>query len=176
MTADETASETHTDLDALFGAQFKRIARLIARVTRDPSRAEELAVDVFLKWSRTPNTKGSNAAGWLYRTAIRTGLNELRAETRRRWYERLFAVAPAARQQVSTPEDIHATNESRDQVRVVLSQLSRRQAALLVLRSDGFSYAEIAAALELNPASVGVLLGRAQSAFQKEFVRRYGEA
>src|SRR5262245_22132644 len=90
MTADETGSETTTDLDSLFSAQFKRIARLIARVTRDPSRAEELAVEVFLKWSRTPNANRSHAVGWLYRTAMRVGLNELRAETRRRWYERLF--------------------------------------------------------------------------------------
>jgi RNA polymerase sigma-70 factor, ECF subfamily len=158
MTADETVSEG-TDLDALFDAQFTRIARVIARVTRDPSRAEELAVDVFLKWSRTPSAKGAHAVGWLYRAAIRVGLNELRSETRRRWYERLFTVTPTPRSRVSTPEDVRATNESREQVRVVLSHLSRRQAALLVLRSDGLSYAEMAAALKLNPASIGVLPG-----------------
>ncbi len=176
MTGDETASETAADLDTLFDAQFTRIARVIARVTRDPSRAEELAVEVFLKWSRTPTAKGPHAVGWLYRTAMRMGLNELRSETRRRWYERLCAVTPTARARVSTPEDVRKTNESREQVRVVLSRLSRRQAALLVLRSDGLSYAEIAAALTLNPASVGVLLGRAHVAFQHEYVRRYGEA
>ena len=176
MTADETVPDTSADLDSLFDAQFTRITRVIARVTRDPSRAEELAVDVFLKWSRTPGARGPHAVGWLYRTAIRVGLNELRSETRRQWYERLFTVTPTARSHVSTPEDVRATNESREQVRVVLSHLSRRQAALLVLQSDGFSNAEMAAALNLNPASVGVLLARAQAVFHREYVRRYGDA
>jgi RNA polymerase sigma-70 factor (ECF subfamily) len=57
----------------------------------------------------------------------------------------------------------------------VLAALDARQAELLVLRSGGLSYTEIAAALEMNPASVGTLLARAQQAFRKEFVQRYGE-
>jgi RNA polymerase sigma-70 factor (ECF subfamily) len=45
----------------------------------------------------------------------------------------------------------------------------------LLLRNQGFSYEEIASALHLNPASVGTLLSRAQMAFRKEYVKRYGE-
>ena len=174
MTADDAASAAAVDLDSLFRAQFPRIARLIARVTRDPSRAEELAVDVFLKWSRTPSAHGPHAIGWLYRTAIRIGLNELRSETRRRWYERLFAFVPSERSAVPTPEDTHGTNQSREHVRIVLSNLPRRQAAMLLLRSDGLAYAEIAAALDVNAVSIGTLLARAQRAFRKEYVKRYG--
>jgi RNA polymerase sigma-70 factor, ECF subfamily len=33
----------------------------------------------------------------------------------------------------------------------------------------------LAAALKLNPASVGTLLSRAQQAFRKEYIQRYGE-
>jgi RNA polymerase sigma-70 factor (ECF subfamily) len=55
MTAEDAAAAGTVDLDSLFDAQFTRISRVIARVTRDPSRAEELAVDVFLKWSKTPS-------------------------------------------------------------------------------------------------------------------------
>ena len=175
MTADDTAPAV-IELDALFEAQFVRIARVIARVTRDPSRAEELAVEVFLKWSRTPSAHGASSVGWLYKTATRVGLNELRRDTRRQRYERLFAFVPSGRPLSATPEDVRATNETRDQVRVVLATLPHRQAALLVLRTDGLTYSEIAAALELNPASVGTLLGRAETAFEKEYVRRYGDA
>jgi RNA polymerase sigma-70 factor, ECF subfamily len=174
VTADDAASAAAVDLDSLFRAQFPRIARLIARVTRDPSRAEELAVDVFLKWSRTPKAHGPHAIGWLYRTAIRIGLNELRSETRRRWYERLFAFIPSERFAVPTPEDMHGANQSREHVRIVLSGLPRRQAAMLLLRSDGLTYAEIAAALNVNAASVGTLLTRAQRSFRKEYIKRYG--
>jgi RNA polymerase sigma-70 factor (ECF subfamily) len=174
MTADDAAPEAAVDIDSLFRAQFTRIARVIARVTRDPSRAEELAVDVFLKWSRTPKAHGPHAIGWLYRTAMRVGFNELRSETRRHWYERLSAFVPSGRSAVATPEDERQANESRDQVRAVLGKMRHRQAALLILRSDGLSYAEIAAALSLNVASIGTLLARAEAAFQKEYIKRYG--
>src|SRR5581483_10815552 len=42
--------EAGPDLETVFRAQYERIARIIAGVIRDPARAEELAVDVFLKW------------------------------------------------------------------------------------------------------------------------------
>ena len=70
--------EAGTDFDAVFDAQYQRIARVIAGVIRDRGRAEELAVEVFLKWSRKSNTLEGNANAWLYRTAVRTGLNEFR--------------------------------------------------------------------------------------------------
>lgn len=176
MTAGDAAGSATVDLDGLFDAEFARIARVIARVTRDPARAEELAVDVFLKWARTPNAQGPHAVGWLYRTAMRVALNELRGETRRQRYERLFALLPTRRLPVRTPQDLHETNQSREHVRVVLGTLPRRQAALLILRSDDMSYAEIAATLGLNPASVGTLLARAYASFQTEYVKRYGNA
>jgi len=50
-----------------------------------------------------------------------------------------------------------------------------RQAELLLLRSDGHSYDELAGSLSLNPASVGTLLSRAKQAFRKEYVKRYSE-
>jgi hypothetical protein len=50
------ANEAKTDLETMFSAEYKRIARIIARVTRDPARAEELAVDVFPEVG--PDTKG----------------------------------------------------------------------------------------------------------------------
>src|SRR5512135_2439813 len=76
------------DIEMIFQAHYERIARVIARVLRDPSRAEELAVEVFLKWSRNPGAQGENAQAWLYRAAVRAGLDELRRESRRAQRER----------------------------------------------------------------------------------------
>ena len=57
----------------------------------------------------------------------------------------------------------------------VLAVMRRRQAELLILRSDGITYEEAAHLLGLNPASIGTLLRRAQQAFRKEYIRRYGQ-
>ena len=171
------ANETQFDLETMFHAQYKRMCRVIARVLRDPARAEELAVDVFLKWSRHPNAHGDKAEGWLYRTAVREALDELRRQTHRFRYERLFSVTPSGKARGSpTPEDVRAAKEEQETVRAVLSVLDHRQAQLLLFRSEGFSYDELAATLDLNPASVGTLLARAQQAFRKEYITRYGDA
>ncbi len=117
------------------------------------------------------HARGESAAGWLYRTAMRLALNELRGRERRGRYERLSESG----ERVSTPEQVHAAEEEREHVRSVLGDLDARDAELLLLRAGGLSYSEVAAALEINAASVGTLLARAQRAFRKEYVKRYGE-
>jgi len=157
--------------EGAFYAHYDRIARAIVRIVRDPARAEELAVDVFWKFWRTPRAHGEKAGGWLYRAAIRVGLNELRRQTRAARHEQLSETTAAS----ATPEQVHAALEEQEQVRAVLAVLHRRQAELLLLRANGLSYEEVASALNLNPASVGTLLSRAQQAFRKEYISRYGE-
>ena len=168
------ADEEGADLETTFKAHYERVARVIAGVIRDRARAEELAVDVFLKWSRHPSAHGEKVEGWLYRTAIRTGINELRREMRRSRYETLFGLFGLSRKS-PTPEDIRAVNEEREKVRFILGIIRPRQAELLVLRCNGLSYDEIASALGLNSASIGTLLARAEQAFRREYIKRYGE-
>lgn len=158
------------EIEAIFHAQYDRIARVIAKVVRNHARAEELAVEVFLKLWRTRRAQGERAEGWLYRTAVRAALNELRAEARRSRYERLLGRARST----PTPEEIHATAEEKERVRAVLGMMEPRQAELVLLRSQDLSYEELASALDLNPASVGTLLSRAHQAFRKEYIKRYG--
>jgi len=163
--------EGRPDIETIFHAHYERTARVIARVLRDPSRAEELAVEVFLKWSRNPGAQGENAQAWLYRVAVRAGLDELRRESRRTRREgalRFFRKSP-------TPEDIRASKEDQERVRSVLAGIQPRQAELLVLRSQGLSYEELASTLALKPASIGTFLSRAEQAFRKEYIKRYGE-
>lgn len=162
------------DFETTFRAHYERIARVIARVLDDPGRAEELAVEAFWRLSRNPAAQGEAAPGWLYRTAVRLALDELRRRVRRTRYERMLAWVPWAREP-RTPDELLSSSQEQGRVRAVLAALPARQAELLVLRSDGLSYAELASSLALNPASVGTLLSRAQQAFRKEYVKRYGE-
>lgn len=164
-------SEASFDFEAFFHAHYPRIARAVARVVGDPARAEELAVEAFWKLWRTPRAQGDRAGGWLYRTALRLGLNELRSRQRRNKYEGLSEAAASP----PNPEEAHAAQQERRQVRGVLAALGPRQAELLLLRASGLSYEEVATALELHPASVGTLLSRAQQAFRKEYENRYGQ-
>ena len=159
------------DFEEVFRAQYPHITRLIARIVRDYARAEELATEVFWKLIRNPQAQGDQCAGWLRRTAVRMGLNELRREARRDRYERLFGFSRT----IVNPEETHAAFEQQQRVRVVLAAMDRRQSEVLLLRNEGLTYQELAVALKLNSASIGTYLVRAQKAFRKEYARRYGE-
>jgi RNA polymerase sigma-70 factor (ECF subfamily) len=166
-----TAGEAAFDFEATFRGQYGRVARVIQGVVHDQARAEELAVEVFLKLWRTGRAQGEQVDGWLYRTAVRIALDELRRRARRERYERMLGWFKAA----PTPEELRAANEEQDRVRKVLGAIETQRAEMLLLRSQGFSYEQVARALGLNPASVGTLLNRAQEAFRKEYGKRYGK-
>jgi RNA polymerase sigma-70 factor (ECF subfamily) len=168
---DTASREAAPGFETLFYAHHDRITRLIARVIRDPGRAEEIALEVFWKFWRTPKAHGPAASAWLHRAAVRMSLNELRRRIRSTRRENLAPTAPGP----ANPEEQLAALREQQQVRAVLAHLSPRDAEMLLLRSAGLSYEELAAALELKAASVGTLLSRAQQAFRKAYVKRYGE-
>jgi RNA polymerase sigma-70 factor (ECF subfamily) len=161
------------NIESTFRTHYGRVARIIARVVRDHARAEELAVEVFLKLCRTRNAQADKVEAWVYRVAVRTALDELRGRTRRAHYESLSGLI-RARSGPPTPEQIHRAAEVQERLRLILSRLEPRHAEFLILRSHGFSYEELASILDVSPASIGTLLSRAQRAFRKEYVKRYG--
>ena len=158
------------DFENLFRTQYGRVTSVISRVVQNPARAEELAVDAFLKLWRTPGAHGPGATAWVLRTALRLGIDELRGATRRARYAPLVRLVG----HVPSPEDSAASGEERRRVLRVLAAIRREYAALLLLHSHGCSYNELAATLELRPGSVGTLLRRARHAFRKEYIRRHG--
>jgi RNA polymerase sigma factor (sigma-70 family) len=156
--ASPSLAAVRENLEDLFRAEYPSVARLIASITRDPGRAEELAVEVFLRLSKQPPI--DNTAAWLRRVAIRLSLDELR---RRRRFERIMSV-------FNRP---HATDTTEVQTRVTraLAALKPRAAELLLLRAEGLTYEELAQTCNLNLASVGTLLSRARKDFEKEYKR-----
>src|SRR3954466_1662275 len=69
--SDDASTPSEERLDALFRAHYGRLARVVGRIVHDQAAAEEIAVDVFVKWRGHPAAHGDGAEGWLYRTAGR---------------------------------------------------------------------------------------------------------
>src|SRR5262245_42167461 len=130
------------DFETAFRSNYERIARAIVRVLGDPARAEDLAVEAFWRLWRTPEAHGDAHGGWVYRTAVRLALDELRRRARRERYERVLTIFRGPR----APDEVYAASEEQRRVRGVLAALSRRHAVMLLLHSDGAPYEEIAAA------------------------------
>jgi RNA polymerase sigma-70 factor (ECF subfamily) len=147
---------------------YPRLTGILYRMVGDRAQAEELASDTFLKLARQPvhPDEYGNLGGWLFRTATRLGVDSLRAAERRRRYER--ALESAA---LESPLEEVLRAERRSYVRDALSRLKPIQAQILMLRSNGMSYKELAQALDVKPTSVGRLLARAEKAFEKAWRR-----
>jgi RNA polymerase sigma factor (sigma-70 family) len=158
-----------TDLDEVFRRDYQRVVAVAARVLGSRDQAEDVAQEVFLSFSRSSVPAGE-AGGWLSVAAAHTALNLLRSGRRRASREESAAAAIEHTVMSDVAETV-VTNEERSAVREALAQLPRKQAMALVLRHSGLSYADVAAALDLSPGSVGTTVRRAESALRKELNR-----
>jgi RNA polymerase sigma factor (sigma-70 family) len=154
------------DLEQVFRTAYPRVVAVAARVLGARDEAEDVAQEVFLTFGRSSVPTGE-AMGWLSVAAAHTALNHVRS-TRRR-----AAREGAAGNGGVSPDvaDAVVTLDERRRVRAALARLPRKQAVALVLRHSGLSYAEVAAALDLSPGSVGTTVRRAEAALREELNR-----
>jgi RNA polymerase sigma factor (sigma-70 family) len=163
-----TTSAVRPDLAEVFRRDYGLVVGVAARVLGSSDQAEDVAQEVFLSFGRSSVPAGE-ARGWLSVAAAHTALNLLRSGRRRASREE--TVAAAGSTVVSDVADDVVTREERSRVRAALGRLPRQQAVALVLRHSGLSYADVAAALDLSPGSVGTTVRRAESALRKELTR-----
>ena len=156
------------DLAEIFRRDYQRVVGVAARVLGSRDEAEDVAQEVFLAFGRSAVPAGE-APGWLSVAAAHTALNLIRSGRRRVSREEASAAADDA--VVSDVAEAVVTLEERNLVRSALACLPHKQAVALVLRHSGLSYAEVAAALDMSPGSVGTTVRRAEAALRKELIR-----
>ena len=162
------SGSVRADLEEIFRREYRRVVGVAARVLGSREQAEDVAQDVFLAFGRS-SVPAAQARGWLSVAAAHTALNLLRSGRRRSTREEAATAAnPAVAADVS---EAVVTRDERTRVRAALARLPRKHAVALVLRHSGLSYADVAAALDLPPGSVGTTVRRAESALRKELKR-----
>lgn len=142
--------------------------RYLERLTGDPDLAGDALQEAYLRlMTRPPRETGEALRGWLFRVAT----NVVRDDWRR---HRRALIEPER----SEPPDALAILEQREQtdrVRRLLMRLSRRQRTVLLMREEGFTYAQIARALDLSHNSVGPLAARGLARLER-LLREEGDA
>lgn len=165
------AQEDAPDLEMLFQQHWERLQAAAYRLVGDPAEAEDLALEAFVQLHRRPPAKDDNLVGWLYQVVNNLGLNALRARKRRQLYELQAGVSDLEQNHPGDPAAVYEKRQEQELVRAALRTMKPRSAQVLLLRHSGLSYAEIAAALDVAPGSVGTLLARAE----REFEQKYGK-
>ena len=157
--------------DDLMRKYYPRILNLAYRLTGNRQLAEDLTQDVFMKVykSATRYRPQSKFQTWLYTIAKNTCFNELR---RKRWQmvsldEPVDAKAGELRKELPDPGADPATEflqkEKENQVWAAVNDLPENQRMAVILRRyENFSYAEIAATLDVTDKAVKSLLSRAK--------------
>lgn len=165
MDAPETAS-FHDRFVILFEIQFPRLYRYLDRLSGEPDLAADLAQEAFVRLYRRGAFPDQPEA-WLISVAMNLFRNAKSSRSRRsRLLTRARSEGVLADPSPS-PDQVALAEESRLRVRKAIDQLPERERRLLLLRAEGYSYRDMAAALELNEASVGTLLARARQAFRE---------
>ena len=170
---DPSAESALSAFEALFREHWAHVYRLLNRLVGDPSEAEDLALETFVRWyQKYPLGLGgneSNPGGWLHRVATNLGLHSIRSWKRREHYE--LTAGKYALEEIAedSPAKILANEEERRVARLALAQMNEQQSRLLIMRYAGSSYKEIAEALQLAPSSIGPLLLRAEREFEKQY-------
>lgn len=167
--ADARPSFDH-EFAALFDVHYPRLFRYLDRLCGDPDVAADVAQEALIRLygrGALPTVPGA----WLVSVAMNLLRNVMSTRNRRR---RLLTVGRGERAHSDPPPASDANVlalEVRDRVRGALDGLSERDKQLILLRAEGYSYREIASALDMHEASIGTVLARAQ----REFRQRFGE-
>lgn len=159
--------------DTLFHRLYPRLFGLAYRQLGDRLEAEDVLQEAFLRLADDPRLLARpdhEVAAWLSRVCLNLGSNRQRASGRAHTrLQRVARLELAEAHDSDSPATAALRHEAQTAVRAALAALPERQRAVLLLRHAGYSYAEVAAALDVAVGSVGVLLARAERAFRDHY-------
>ncbi|MFW6206289.1 MAG: sigma-70 family RNA polymerase sigma factor [Gemmatimonadota bacterium] len=152
------------DHERVFHTLYPVLFRYLVRVTGDPDVAEDVAQEAFVRLTEQSMSE-DEARPWLFTVAKNLVRDRARKVSRQR---RLEPYVPRSKSPVAP--DVSAERQDRiERVRRALDELPERDRTMLLMREEGFKYAEIARAVDVAPGSVGTLLARAARRFEKTY-------
>ncbi|MGH8260941.1 MAG: RNA polymerase sigma factor RpoE [Steroidobacteraceae bacterium] len=163
--------------DALVLKYQHKVVKLVMRYVRNPTEAEDVAQEAFIKAYRAlPQFRGDSAFyTWLYRIAINTAKNavvsrdrspvefDLDSQNSDDSYDMQSRLKDS-----ETPEGLVLTDEIRSTVNAAIDALPEDLRTAIVLRElEGLSYEEIAAAMGCPVGTVRSRIFRAREAIDR---------
>ena len=154
-----------------------KIVQLVNRYLKDPSEAQDVAQEAFIKAYRAIGSFRGDSTfyTWLYRIAINTAKNYLVSRNRRSsQFEVDIQDAEATEnapqlQGIDTPERLLMNDEIAKTIRSAIDNLPDEMRTAIMLREfEGMSYEEIAEAMDCPVGTVRSRIFRAREAIDNK--------
>lgn len=151
--------------EALYRSHVGRVYGLCLRMLADPSRAEDLTQETFVRaWEKLPSFRGQSAfATWLHRLSVNLVLGDLRRRSRRREQR----VEPP---QLEAVPDADATREPFGEIdleRAICGLPPQARMVFVLHDVEGFQHAEIAELAGIAEGTSKAHLHRARRILRK---------
>lgn len=173
--------ETRTRLEQAALEHIDALYRTALRMTRNPSDAEDLVQEAYLRAFRSLHqfTEGTNLRAWLFRILTNTYINEYRRRQRRpassslddleEFYLYDHLVDSRVQPPDERPEDVVLERLTVDNVIQAIESLPEEFRQVVLLADvEGFSYREIAEIVGIPVGTVMSRLFRARRRLQRQ--------
>jgi RNA polymerase sigma factor (sigma-70 family) len=159
--AERSETADRAVFDRIYREDIAAVERHLVYLTGDRHLAEDIAQETFGKLYDRLLAEGDgslrNPRAWLLTVASNLAYNHFRSESRR------------SSRETAVEQTVVADRDDVLDVRSALERLDVRDRTVLLLKHTGFSYAEIARAVDVAPGSVGTILARAQHRFKEAY-------
>jgi RNA polymerase sigma-70 factor (ECF subfamily) len=147
-------------LTALFAQYHDPLVRFLTRRLGDRDWAEEIAQETFVRALRQETITSERS--WLFAVASNLVRDEARRDARHR--QRLELLREQTKADAVVEPEPTSMERAAEQAlaRQAVEALAERDRDALLMKEEGLSYEEIAAALDLSVGSVGTTLSRAR--------------
>jgi RNA polymerase sigma-70 factor (family 1) len=138
---------------SIFESNYKLIRNYLIYKYKDVDRAEDVAQNAFvILWENCSNLKPEQAKSFLFTTAIRLSLNEIKHDKVVSNFELL---SNKSELNSESPEFLIEETELKMQLELAINQLPEKQREVFLMnRFDNQSYTEIAALLGLSVKAI----------------------
>ena len=151
------------DFDTTFDEEYTPLVHYCHRLCGDRDTAEDVAQEAMVRlFERDVEGSSDGIQAWLFKTATHLVRDRYRVEGNRK---RLLIENPVMPTETESPDNALERAEDRARARRALDAMPDRDRELLLMRYSGFSYREIADAVDVAATSVGTLLARAERRF-----------
>jgi RNA polymerase sigma factor (sigma-70 family) len=174
----EGSEDAFRELVKAFG---DRVYNTVLGIVRNPQDAEDVAQDTFIRVYQSVRSFTESAAlsTWIYRIAVNQSLDFLRRRKRQKRFAFLTNIFGNEHDPENIVIDFHHPGVALDQkenaailFKAIKKLPEKQQAAFILNKTEGLSYNEIAAVMNITEAAVDALLQRAKQNLRKIIDKR----